>query len=158
MLQLFPLNRNADLVRDGQVLAVFSDVLSDEDVVVAEQDVQQLVDAVQTLFPHFRLRTEKTERRMSSHASILKQKWTSRLNKVRMKSAHLHEGGQIGVVVIKRGDDVELDLNRDALTQVVLFGDASKSMEELDLSSSDTHTHTPQFNTRNTTEQETIRG
>lgn len=52
------MKRNADLVRDGQVLTVFSDVLADEDVVVGEQDVQQLVDAFQTLLPHFRLRRE----------------------------------------------------------------------------------------------------
>lgn len=47
---------NINLVRNGQVLAVLCDVFSDEDVVVVEQDVQQLIDAVQTLLPHIRLK------------------------------------------------------------------------------------------------------
>ncbi len=37
---------------------------------------------------------------------------------------HLHEGGQVGVVVVQRGDDVELDLDEDAFAQVMLVRDA----------------------------------
>lgn len=46
---------------------------------------------------------------------------------------HLHEGGQVWVVVVQRGDDVELDLNEDAFAQVILVSDAGQSVQELDL-------------------------
>lgn len=51
---------NTNLVRNGQVLAVLDDVFSDEDVGVVEQDVQQLIDALQTLLPHIRLKKGET--------------------------------------------------------------------------------------------------
>lgn len=47
------------LVTGGQTLAVFGDVLSNEDVLVFKQDVQQLVDTVQTFLPHVRLQRSK---------------------------------------------------------------------------------------------------
>lgn len=47
------------LVRGGQSLAVLGDVLSNEDVWVFKQDVQQLVDTVQTFLPHVRLQRSK---------------------------------------------------------------------------------------------------
>ncbi len=50
---------------------------------------------------------------------------------------HLHEGGQVGVVVVQRGDDVELDLDEDAFAQVMLVRDAGQSVQELDLSRSE---------------------
>lgn len=49
----------------------------------------------------------------------------------------LHEGGQVGVVVVQGGDDVKLDLDQDALAQNVLIGDVGQGMEKLDLGSSE---------------------
>lgn len=53
--------------------------------------------------------------------------------------SHLHEGGQVGVVVVQGGDDVELNLDQDAFAQVILISDAGQSVKELDLSSSERH-------------------
>ena len=50
--------------------------------------------------------------------------------------SYLHEGGQVGVVVVQRGDDVELDLDQDTLAQVILCSDVCQSMEQLNLGSS----------------------
>lgn len=50
--------------------------------------------------------------------------------------SNLHEGSQVGVVVVEGGDDVELDLDQDALSKVVLSGDGCQRMEQLDLGSS----------------------
>lgn len=44
------------LVCVGQILAVLSNVLPDEDVVVFKEDVEQLIYAVQALLPHIRLK------------------------------------------------------------------------------------------------------
>lgn len=55
------------LVRGGQTLAVFGDVLSDEDVGVFKQDVQQLVDTVQTFLPHVRLQRGKRVNFLTRH-------------------------------------------------------------------------------------------
>lgn len=49
---------------------------------------------------------------------------------------YLHEGCQVGVVVVQGGDDVELYFNCDALTQVVLSSDGCQSVKQLDLGSS----------------------
>lgn len=55
------------LVSVGQTLAVFGNVLSDENVGVFKQDVQQLVDTVQTLLPHVRLQRGKRVNFLTAH-------------------------------------------------------------------------------------------
>lgn len=48
-------------------------------------------------------------------------------------NSYLHEGRQVGVVVVQGGDDVELDLHQDSLAQVILTSDVRQSVEQLDL-------------------------
>lgn len=83
------------LVNVTQVLTLFQNVLSNKDGGVCKQDVHQLIDAAQTLQPHFRL----------------------------------HACGQVGVVVIERGDDIELDLdNEDTFPKVVFRGNLKQQL------------------------------
>lgn len=49
-------------------------------------------------------------------------------------NSYLHEGCQVGVVVVQGGDDVELYFHRDSLAQVVLSGDICQSVQQFDLS------------------------
>lgn len=48
-------------------------------------------------------------------------------------NSYLHEGCQVGVVVVQGGDDVELYFHRDSLAQVVLSGDICQSVQQFDL-------------------------
>lgn len=129
------------VLRDAQVFAIFSDVLSNEDVVVVEQDVQQLIDALQTLLPHVRLtQTHSTVTMVTYTVWLLTGTCISGVKEERASEGereYLHEGGQVGVVVVQRGDDVELDLHQDALPQGVLIRDGSQSMKQLYLGRSE---------------------
>lgn len=58
------------------------------------------------------------------------------LNLTDVPAAYLHERCQVGVVVIQRSNDVELNLDQDTLTQVVFIRDGRQSMEQFDLGSS----------------------
>lgn len=46
---------------------------------------------------------------------------------------YLHEGSQVGVVVIQGGDDVELYFDHDPLAQVILSGNSCQSMQQFNL-------------------------
>lgn len=52
---------------------------------------------------------------------------------IRGLNSYLHEGSQVGVVVIQGGDDVELYFNHDPLAQVILSGDSCQSMQQFNL-------------------------
>lgn len=117
------------LLSVGQTLAVFGNVLSDEDVGVIKQDVEQLVDTVQTFLPHVRLQSSK----WVNFSEFLTEK--GHYGGRRFES-YLHEGCQVGVVVVQGGNDVELYFHHDALTQVVLSSDRCQSVKQFDLGGS----------------------
>lgn len=52
---------------------------------------------------------------------------------IRGLNSYLHEGSQVGVVVIQGGDDVELYFDHDPLAQVILSCDSCQSMQQFNL-------------------------
>lgn len=48
------------LVKILQVLALFQNVLSNEDIGICKQNVHELIDAIQALLPHLWLPTDQT--------------------------------------------------------------------------------------------------
>lgn len=120
----------AHLLGIGQVLRLLHDVLSDENLRVGEEDVQELLDAPQTLLPHLRLR--RTRKKQSPAPPEIAENAPKGVAAPR-PAPHLHVGGQVGVVVVERGDDVELDLHLQRHAQPVLVSDAHQQLQQLDL-------------------------
>jgi hypothetical protein len=50
---------------------------------------------------------------------------------------YLHVCGQVGVVVIERCNDIELDLHNDALPQVVFRSNLNQQLQQLNLGSTE---------------------
>lgn len=68
------------LIGDGQILAVLCDVLSDEDVVVLKENVQQLIYTIQTLLPHVRLKKETSQKNHDSGTHSFQSKMLNSTN------------------------------------------------------------------------------
>lgn len=50
--------------------------------------------------------------------------------------SYLHEGRQVGVVVVEGGNNVEFNLDQDTLAQVILVRDGGQSVKQFNLGSS----------------------
>lgn len=68
------------LIGDSQILAVLCDVLSDEDVVVLKENVQELIYTIQTLFPHVRLKRTQAQKNHDSGTPSFQSKMLNSIN------------------------------------------------------------------------------